>query len=121
MIIGSLSNDYGDSNENGKKTTTTTTTLHVHHAFLFISQPSLHDYDVKLPNFIFCGGHEHKKTTFLFFSWTLIQSFRIQLQLETFANIWGIERDGISAVKFEALSQIHFLSDVFVVVVVVVS
>ena len=24
-----------------------TTTLHVHHAFLYISLPSLHDYDVK--------------------------------------------------------------------------
>ena len=27
------------------------TTLHVHHAFLYISLPSLHDYDVKVPNF----------------------------------------------------------------------
>ena len=25
-------------------------TLHVHHAFLYISLPSLHDYDVKMPN-----------------------------------------------------------------------
>ena len=30
-----------------------TTTLHVHHAFLYISLPSLHDYDVKWPNFKF--------------------------------------------------------------------
>ena len=30
-----------------------TTTLHVHHAFLYISLPSLHNYDVKWPNFIF--------------------------------------------------------------------
>ena len=30
-----------------------TTTLHVHHAFLCISLPSLHDYDVKWPNFNF--------------------------------------------------------------------
>ena len=30
-----------------------TTTLHVHHAFLCISLPSLHDYDLKLPNFTF--------------------------------------------------------------------
>ena len=48
-----------------------TTTLHVHHAFLnafferfFASLPSLHDYDVKVPNFTFCGGREHKATTF---------------------------------------------------------
>ena len=39
---GTLSNDDGDINENGKKA------MHVHHAFLYISLPSLHDYDVKL-------------------------------------------------------------------------
>ena len=42
--------------------------------FLYISLPSLHDYDVKIPNFTFCGGHEHKTTTFFFYSWTSIQS-----------------------------------------------
>ena len=45
-----------------------TTTLHVHHAFLYISLPSLHDYNVKLPNFTFCRGREQKTTTFFFFS-----------------------------------------------------
>ena len=30
--------------------------------------PSLHDYDVKVPNFTFCGGRKHKTTTFFFFS-----------------------------------------------------
>ena len=54
-----------------------TTILHVHHAFLFISLPSLHDYDVKLPDLPFCGGREQKTTTICCFSWTLIQSFRI--------------------------------------------
>ena len=48
--------------------------------FLNISLPSLHDYDVNLPNFTFCQGREHKATTFFFFSWTSIQSLRIQLQ-----------------------------------------
>ena len=38
-----------------------TTTLHVHHAFLYISLPSLHDYDGKMPNFTFYGGR--KQTT----------------------------------------------------------
>ena len=28
-------------------------TLHVHQAFLYISLPSLHDYHVKMPNFMF--------------------------------------------------------------------
>ena len=34
----------------------------------------------QVPNFTFCRGREHKTTTFLFFSPTLIQSCRIQLQ-----------------------------------------
>ena len=67
-----MSNDHGDGNENGKKAvglikkkikTTTTTTLHLHHALLYISLPSFHDYDVKLPNLTFCGGREQKTTT----------------------------------------------------------
>ena len=44
-----------------------TTTLHVHHAFLYISLPSLHDYDVKMPNCKFYGGRK-QATTNLFFS-----------------------------------------------------
>ena len=43
-------------------------TLHVHHAYLHISLPSLHGYNVKLPNFTFCRGQEQKTTTFFFFS-----------------------------------------------------
>ena len=61
--LGSFSNDNGDFNENGKKTT-----LSMHHAFLYVSLPLMHDYDVKLPNFTFCGGHEQKTTILLFFS-----------------------------------------------------
>ena len=37
-------------------------------ALLYISKPSLHDYNVKVPNFTFCRGREHKATTFFFFS-----------------------------------------------------
>ena len=61
----------------------------MHQAFLYISQPSLHDYNVKVPNFTFCRGREHKTTTFLSFSWTLIQFFRIRLQnkLPTFDEL----------------------------------
>ena len=56
-ILGSLSNDDGDDNENGKK------------AFLYISFPSWHDYNVNLPNFTFCGGRDNKTTTSFFFSY----------------------------------------------------
>ena len=41
-----------------------------------------------------------KNTTLFLFSWTSIQSFKIQL-LKKFANIWRNERDGISAIKFQ--------------------
>ena len=59
--LGSLSNDDGDVNENGKKAIDLdwqTTTLHVHHAFLYFSLSSLHDYDVKIPNFTFFSFSE---------------------------------------------------------------
>ena len=53
----------------------------MHQTFLYIFfLPSLHDYNVKVPNFTFCAKCEHKTTTFFFFSWTSIQYFRIQLQ-----------------------------------------
>ena len=32
----------------------------MHLAFMYISLPSLYDYDVRLLNLAFCGGGEHK-------------------------------------------------------------
>ena len=67
-LIGSLSND--DGNQDVKKAIgllRTTTSLNLHHAFLYISLPSLHDYDVKMPNCKFYGGRK-QATTNLFFS-----------------------------------------------------
>ena len=64
----SLSKDDGDVNEKGKKQTfrsakqllCTYITL-----FLCISLPSLHDYDVKMPNFTFSRGREDNDFLFL--------------------------------------------------------
>ena len=67
--IGSFSNDDGDGNKDVKKAIgllRKTTTLHVHHAFLYISLPSLHDYDVKMPNCKFNGGRKQATTNLLF-------------------------------------------------------
>ena len=53
-IIGTLRSDDGDGYGNATKAKSLiskTTILHVHHAFLYVSLPSLHDYDVKMPNF----------------------------------------------------------------------
>ena len=71
QTVGSFSNDDGDGNQNVKKKAIgflrETTTLLVHHAFLYISLPSLHDYDVKMPNCKFYGARK-QATTNLFFS-----------------------------------------------------
>ena len=40
------------------------TTLHVHHAFLYISLLSLHDYDMKMPYFTLYGGRKQATTNF---------------------------------------------------------
>ena len=69
-ILGSFSNDDGDGNEDVKKAIgllRKTTTLHVHHDFLYISLPSLHDNDVKKPICKFYRGRK-QVTTNLFFS-----------------------------------------------------
>ena len=63
---GNFSSD--DDDENGKKATgllNKTTTLHVHHAFLYVSLSSLHDYDVKMPNFTFYGDVNKRRRIFL--------------------------------------------------------
>ena len=95
-MVGSWSNDDSDVNENGKKAIDLDwqNNNFPRHAFLYISLPSLHDHDGKMLNFTFCGGHERKTTTFFFFSWTLIQSFRIQLQkkLATFDELNEMEQ-----------------------------
>ena len=70
VTTGSFSNDDGDGNEDVKKAIGSlrkTTTLHVHHAFLYISLPSFHDYNVKMPNCKFYGGRK-QATTNLFLS-----------------------------------------------------
>ena len=59
LSLGSFSNDDGDDIKNVKKAMgliTKTTNLHVHYTFWYISLPSLHDQDVKLPNGTFYGG-----------------------------------------------------------------
>ena len=46
------------------------TTLHVHYAFLYISQPLLHDYDMNLPNLtrlLYGVGEHNKKIIFFLF------------------------------------------------------
>ena len=57
--LGTLRPDDGDDNGNATKSVglmSKTTILYVHHAFLYISLPSLHDDDIKMPNFTIYRG-----------------------------------------------------------------
>ena len=66
--IGTLRSDDSDGNGNATKAIgliSKTTILHVHHAFLYISLPSLHDYNVKMPNFTVYRGRTQATTKFL--------------------------------------------------------
>jgi len=67
LLSGSFSNDNDDGEENVKKAIgfiSKTTTSRVHHTFSYISLPSLHDYDVKMPNSTFYGGRKQATTNF---------------------------------------------------------
>ena len=85
----------------------------MHHAFF-----SVHFFavatrlqPVKVPNFTFCPGGERRQRLSCSFPelWRSVLEFNSR----NFANIWRIERIGISAIKFEAV-RIHFYSDAFV-------
>ena len=70
VIIGTLRSNDADDNENVQKTTgfiSKTTTSHVHLTFLYISFPFLHDYDVKMLDFVFYR-ERRQATTKLYFS-----------------------------------------------------
>ena len=118
-ILGSLSNDDGDVNENGKKA--------------IVLDCGQNNNFARAPRF-FCTFLCRRYTT----PWwkclisrfvenvntrqRLASSFselRYSL-LELNSKIWRIEWDRISAIKFET-SQLHFLSDVFVAIAVVVA
>ena len=64
VSIGSSSDDDSDVNENGKKAIgLECQNTHVHHAFLYVSLPSLHYYGVKMLIITFCGGRKRKWRT----------------------------------------------------------
>ena len=91
--LGSLSNDEGAVNKNVTKATgldwqnnnfARASRFFVH----FFSLPSLHDYEVKLPNFTFFEGREHRTTAFYLFFWISIQP---QKKLPTFDEMIEME------------------------------
>ena len=103
MSVGSFSNDDGDGNENVKKAIgllSKTTSLHVHHAFLYISLPLLHDYDVKMPSFTFYGGRKTSddKLFFLFLNLSAVPKKSTSGKL---AYISYFQRIEVNATKLE--------------------
>ena len=103
FILGSLSNDDGDGdgdgdgNENGKKAigldwqnnNFARASLFFVHFFAVVARLRRESAFFH----VLSRMAEHKTTTFFFFSWTLIQSFRIQLQknLPTFDELNEME------------------------------
>ena len=119
VVVGSFSNDDGDGNQEVKKAIgllRKPTTLHVHHAFLYISSPSLHDYDVKMPNCKFYGGCK-QVTMNLFFSLNASVVLK-KSTLGKFAYTCHFQQIGINATKIEK-TGIHSKTDVFAAVAVV--
>ena len=69
FALGTLRSNDADGDETVTKTIgliSKTTTLHVHHTFLYISFPFLHDYDVKMPKFTFYGRRKQATMKFYF-------------------------------------------------------
>ena len=72
--------------------------------------PFLHDYDVKMRNFVFYGEPKQATAKFYFSLWTWIWSLGIQLHPRGSAYILQSERVGIIVIKTER-TQIYFLRD----------
>ena len=89
-----------------------TTTLHVHHAFLYIYFPSLHDYHVKMPNFTFCGGRKQPMSDKIYFLLMNLDMVNRNSAPQEFARIWQSKRVGIITIETEKM-WIHFSCDVF--------
>ena len=115
-IIGTLRSDDGGGYENVKKRNRFKQNNNFARAwsFLYISLPSLHDYDVKMPIFAFYGGRIQGTAKFFFWTWTWF--LRIQLQ-ESSSTFGEAIRVGIITIKTDG-TRIQFLSDVFAAVAV---
>ena len=92
-MVKSSSNDDGDGNENGKKAIgldRQNSNFVRASLFLYISLPSLHDYNVKVPKFTFCRRREHN-FLFLFLNFdTVLQNSTLK-KLPTFDESNGME------------------------------
>ena len=120
ILRGSLSNDDGDVNENGTKTIGLDWQ---NNNFARASRFLVHFFAVtarlRCENALISRFVEDVNTRQrLSFSFPELWYSLLELNSRKNANIWRIERDGISAIRFEAVRR-HFFSGVFVAVAVV--
>ena len=66
-------------------------------AFLYISLPSPHDFEVKVPNFTFCGGRGGTRQR-LSFSFPQLRYSLLVFNSTRFANMSRIKRDALSVI-----------------------
>ena len=87
-----------------------TTTLHVHHAFLYISLPSLHDYDGKMPDFTLYGGEWRSDDEFfvLFLNLSAVPKKQLSENSPTFDIFSGLEYTRQRLKKREYLFKVTF-------------
>ena len=95
MIIGSLSNDDGDGNENGKKSSRFQ--LGKKNNFARASRFFVHFFAVISPLVEDMNTRQRPS-----FSFSDLWCSPLEFNSKKVANIWRIERDGIRAIKFEA-------------------
>ena len=92
----------------------------MHHAVFYISLLSLHDYVyyMKRPNFTlnFVEDMNTKQSPSFFLNFDIVLKNSTP---EKFPNIWQIEWDWVRKSKFEA-AGIHFLTDIFIALAVIV-
>ena len=118
--VGSFSNDDSDGNQNIKKAIgllCKTTTLHVHHAFLYISLPSLHDYNVKMSDCKFYEGRKQATTNLFFLSLNLSAVLK-KTTPGKFAYTCHFQQIGINVTKIEK-TGIHFKTAIFAAITIV--
>ena len=110
LILGSLSNDDEDANENGKKKfvwISKTTTLHVLHAFCtFLCRRCLTTTWKYLISHFVVDENTRQRLSFSFHE---LWYSPLNSTEEKFANSLETERDGISVKNFEAVRIQYFL------------
>ena len=96
---------FDDGNENNGKASLP------HYTFLYIFLPSMHDFEVKLPNFTFYGGRQtgDVELSFLFLN---LDSRLLGVQRQKSSPMFDTERV-VAITKLKCGTRSHFLNELF--------